>query len=134
MLIKKPDDKTRDMEFLKGLAARPDVSADVRKNIEQEIRYMQSGMRGEAEAAYEMDFHFGASKNWMLIHDLRIECEGRVAQIDHLMLNRFMEIYVCESKRFSEGVGINEHGEFSAFYGGKPYGVPSPLEQSGRLG
>jgi len=93
---------------------------------------MQSGMKGEAEAAYEMNFHFGASKNWMLIHDLRIECEGRVAQIDHLILNRFMEIYVCESKRFSEGVGINEHGEFSAFYGGKPYGVPSPLEQNNR--
>lgn len=132
MLIKQPDDKTRDIECLKGLATRPDVSADVRKNIEQEIRYIQSGMKGEAEAAYEMDFHFGASKNWMLIHDLRIECEGRVAQIDHLLLNRFMEIYVCESKRFSEGVAINEHGEFSAFYGSKPYGVPSPLEQNKR--
>jgi hypothetical protein len=132
MLIKQPDDKTKDIECLKGLAARPGVSADVRKNIEQEIRYMQSGMKGEAEAAYEMGFHFGASKNWMLIHDLRIECEGRVAQIDHLILNRFMEIYVCESKRFSEGVAINEHGEFSAFYGGKPYGVPSPLEQNRR--
>jgi hypothetical protein len=132
MLIKQPDDKTKDIECLKGLAARPEVSADVRKNIEQEIRYMQSGMKGEAEAAYEMGFHFGASKNWMLIHDLRIECEGRVAQIDHLILNRFMEIYVCESKRFSEGVAINEHGEFSAFYGGKPYGVPSPLEQNKR--
>ncbi|MFA7400654.1 MAG: nuclease-related domain-containing protein, partial [Sideroxydans sp.] len=132
MLIKQPDDKTNDIACLKGLAARPDVSAEVRKNIEQEIRFMQSGMKGEAEAAYEMEFHFGASKNWMLIHDLRIECEGRVAQIDHLILNRFMEIYVCESKRFSEGVAINEHGEFSAFYGSKPYGVPSPLEQNKR--
>lgn len=132
MLIKQPDDKTSDIQYLRGLAARPEVPADIRKSIEQEIRYMQSGMKGEAEAAYEMQFHFGASKNWMLIHDLRIECEGRVAQIDHLILNRFMEIYVCESKRFSEGVGINEHGEFSAFYGGKPYGVPSPLEQNKR--
>jgi len=132
MLIKQTDDKSRDIECLKGLAARPDVSADVRKNIEQEIRFMQSGMKGEAEAAYEMNFHFEASRNWMLIHDLRIECEGRVAQIDHLILNRFMEIYVCESKRFGEGVAINDHGEFSAFYGGKPYGVPSPLEQNKR--
>ena len=61
-------------------------------------------MKGEAEAAYEMEFHYGASKNWMVLHDLRLECEGRVAQIDHLLLNRFLEIYVCESKRFSEGV------------------------------
>ncbi len=132
MIIKQPDDKAGDIECLKDLAARSDVSPEVRKSIEQEIRYIQSGMKGEAEAAYEMEFHFGASKNWMLIHDLRIECEGRVAQIDHLMLNRFMEIYVCESKRFGEGVAINDYGEFSAFYGGKPYGVPSPLEQNNR--
>lgn len=89
-------------------------------------------MKGEAEAAYEMEFHYAASKNWMVIHDLRLECEGRVAQIDHLLINRFLEIYVCESKRFGEGIAINEHGEFAAFYGSKPYGVPSPIEQNKR--
>lgn len=132
MLVKKADDKTRDLEILKALAARPDASADTRKKIEQELRNVQSGMKGEAEAAYEMEFHFGASKNWMVLHDLRLECEGRVAQIDHLLVNRFLEIYVCESKRFSEGVTINEQGEFSAFFGSKPYGIASPLEQNRR--
>lgn len=34
-----------------------------------------------------------------------------------------MEIYVCESKRFGEGIAINEHGEFAAFYQGKAYGI-----------
>lgn len=132
MIIKKPDDKSADLEALRALAARPDVSADTRRLIEREIRNIQSGMKGEAEAAYEIEFHYGASKNWMIIHDLRLECEGRVAQIDHLLINRLLEIYVCESKRFSEGVAINEHGEFSAFFGGKAYGVPSPLEQNRR--
>lgn len=132
MLIKQADDKSRDIEILTTLATRPDASADVRKKVEQEIRNIRSGMKGEAEAAYEMEFHYGASENWMILHDLRLECEGRVAQIDHLLLNRFLEIYVCESKRFSEGIAINEQGEFAAFYGSKPYGVPSPLEQNRR--
>lgn len=132
MLIKPADDKSKDIEALTNLAARPDASADVRKKIEQEIRNIRSGMKGEAEAAYEMEFHYGASKNWMIVHDLRLECDGRVAQIDHLLLNRWLEIYVCESKRFSEGVAINEQGEFSAFYGSKPHGIPSPLEQNRR--
>jgi hypothetical protein len=132
MLIKQADDKTQDLQALKSLATRPDASAETKKKIEQEIRNIQSGMRGEAEAAYEMEFHYGASKNWMILHDLRLECDGRIAQIDHLLVNRMLEIYVCESKRFSEGVAINEQGEFSAFFGGKPYGVPSPLEQNRR--
>lgn len=41
-------------------------------------------------------------------------------------------MWVCESKNFSEGVGINEHGEFAAFFGGRPHGVPSPIEQNNR--
>lgn len=132
MLIKQADDKTRDIQTLTELASRSDVTPNVRQRIEQEIRNIRSGMKGEAEAAYEMEFHYAASKNWMVIHDLRLECEGRVAQIDHLLINRFMEIYICESKRFGEGIAINEHGEFAAFYAGKPYGVPSPIEQNKR--
>lgn len=132
MLIKAADDKSKDIDALKALAARDDASIDTRKKIEQEIRNIQSGIKGESEAAYEIEFYYGASKNWMVLHDLRLECEGRVAQIDHLLMNRFLEIYVCESKRFAEGIAINEQGEFSAFYGSKPYGVPSPIEQNKR--
>ncbi|QJT37138.1 NERD domain-containing protein (plasmid) [Aeromonas media] len=132
MLIKKADDRSADIETLKVLSTRPDASQDARKFIDREILNIQSGMRGEAEAAYEMEFHYGASKNWVIIHDLRLECEGRVAQIDHLLINRFLEIYVCESKSFSQGVAVNEQGEFSAFFGSKPYGIPSPLEQNRR--
>lgn len=132
MLIKAADDKSNDIATLKALAARADASADMRKKIEQEIRNIQSGIKGEAEAAYEIDFYYGTSKNWMALHDLRLECDGRVAQIDHLLINRFLEIYVCESKRFAEGIAVNEQGEFAAFYGGKAYGVPSPIEQNKR--
>lgn len=132
MLIKAADDKSKDIATLQLLAARPDASADTRKKIEQEIRNIQSGIKGEAEAAYEIEFYYGASKNWMVLHDLRLECDGRVAQIDHLLMNRFLEIYVCESKRFAEGIAINDQGEFSAFYGSKPYGVPSPVQQNKR--
>lgn len=77
-------------------------------------------------------FYSGASKNRIVIHDLRIEHDGRVAQIDHLVLNRLLEVYVLETKHFSEGVSINEQGEFSIWFGGKPRGIPSPLEQNDR--
>ena len=130
MIIKQPDDRSGDLLVLQSLLDHPEADAATRKRIATEIRNIKAGLRGEAEAAYEMQVQYGQSKNWMIIHDLRIEHEGLVAQIDHLLINRVLEFWVCESKNFSEGVGINEHGEFSAFYGSKPYGVPSPIAQN----
>ena len=34
------------------------------------------------------------------------------------------------AKHFSEGVRINEHGEWEAFYQHRPYGIASPIEQN----
>lgn len=130
MIIKSADDKSPQISILQALFARPDITIDTKKRIQQEIKNIHAGCKGEREAAYEMNFHCESSNNWALIHDLRIVCDGRVAQIDHLVINRLMEIYVCESKHFSEGIAINEHGECSAFYGNKAYGIPSPFEQN----
>jgi len=130
MLIKPADDKTKDIEILQGLLARHAASADTKRRIEQEIRFIQSGAKGEREAAYEIEFHYGSSRNWAVIHNLRLVHGGRVAQIDHLLVNRFLDVWVCESKRFAEGIAINEHGECSAFFNSKPYGMPSPFEQN----
>ena len=132
MLIKPADDRTPDLEALRALALRPDATPEVRAKIDREIRNIQSGVRGESDAAYQMDFYFRESKNWMIVHDLRLECGHRVAQIDHLLINRFLQIYVCESKSVIEGVSINELGEFVTFFRGQPRGIPSPIEQNRR--
>lgn len=132
MIIKQADDRHSDLITLQNLLTHPEVNTIVKKRIEREIRFIQAGIRGEEEAAYEMKVHWGESRNWMVINDLRVEHNGLVAQIDHLILNRWLDIWVCESKNFSEGIAINEHGEFSAFFGGKPYGVPSPIEQNNK--
>lgn len=132
MIIKEADDKRPLIAALQSLAARPDANVDTRKRIEQEIRNIQAGVRGEDEAAYEMKIHYGESRNWALIHDLRIEHSGFAAQIDHLVINRWLDMWVCESKHFSEGVAIDERGDFTAFFNGKPYGLPSPIAQNSK--
>lgn len=130
MLIKPAQDRARDLEVLERLASTPGIAAATVERIRQEMRNIRAGQKGEAEAAYEIGFHFGSSRNWAVIHDLRLEFQGRVAQIDHLLINRCLDAWVCESKHFSEGVSINEAGEFTAFYARRAYGVPSPLEQN----
>lgn len=130
MLIKSADDRSSDLATLRSLIARPDVSNDTKKKIEQEMRNIQSGSKGERDAAYEIDFHFGPSKNWAVIHDIRLVHEGRIAQIDHLLINRLLEVWVGESKRFAEGISISDQGECLTFWNGKAQGIASPYEQN----
>ncbi|WP_311221412.1 MULTISPECIES: NERD domain-containing protein [unclassified Acidovorax] len=132
MLIKNADDRDADLQALQTLLHHPAITPAQATQIDRQIRNIRAGAKGEADAAYDIDFHHKESKNWAVIHDLRIEYQGRVAQIDHLLISRFMEFWVCESKHFSQGVALNELGEFTSFYAGRPQGIPSPIEQNGR--
>lgn len=130
MQIKAADDKEPQIDTLRALLERSDVDARTRQWIEQEIRTTSAGWKGERDAAYEIEFTFGESPNFATLHDLRLEHNGAVAQIDHLIINRLLQIWVCESKHFAEGVSINEHGEWTRYYNGRPQGMPSPVEQN----
>jgi hypothetical protein len=130
MQIKAADDKQPQIAALEQLLTRHDLSVDAREGIEQEIWNIRVGDKTERSAAYEIEFHYGANANVMTIHDLRIECGGRVAQIDHLIIDRLLGLWVCESKSFSGGVKVDEYGEWSAHWGRRPHGIPSPIEQN----
>ena len=101
MIIKQADNRQSDLITLQNLLTHPDANTIVKKRIEREMRTIQAGIRGEEEAAYEMKVRWGESRNWMVINDLRVEHNGLVAQIDHLILNRWLDIWVCESKNAS---------------------------------
>ncbi|HXX81618.1 MAG TPA: nuclease-related domain-containing protein [Thermodesulfovibrionales bacterium] len=89
-------------------------------------------MQGESDAAYFIDFHFAASKRWVVIHDLRLEYLDKVAQIDHLLINRFFDIYILETKNYSYGVKISPTGEFLRINGDRYSAMESPIEQNKR--
>lgn len=132
MLLKSADSKDAGIAILTNLLNHRSVSEDKKQQISRELRNVVAGVKTENEAAYEIDFHFGASKNMMVLHDLRIEVNGRVAQIDHLLINRLCEVYVLETKTFSTGLSINDSGEFSTTYDGRKFGIASPIEQNVR--
>ena len=132
MLIKTADDKQTDIAALEELHARRDVPDSTRRRIQDEIWSIRTGAKTEADAAYEIEFQFGKNKNVMTIHDLRLDVDGRVAQIDHLIINRFFDLWVCESKSFSGGVRVNEDGDWTTYRNGRPAGIASPIEQNKR--
>ena len=130
MLIKAADDKQADIDILRSLRDRPGLDAGMRSRIETELRRLQAGIAGERDAAYEIEFYYGSNLNRMTIHDLRLEVDGRIAQIDHVLIDRLLGIWVCESKHFSEGVAVDDYGEWAGFYRGRPFGIGSPIEQN----
>lgn len=132
MLIKSMDDRDQELAELGRIAGK--LTGSTARRATEELRRRQAGLKGEREAAYQIDFHFERSKNNAVIHDLRIEQGGRVAQIDHLILTRSMDCYVLESKHLHAGIKITEEGEFLRWddYRRTYVGMESPLLQNER--
>lgn len=61
MIIKHADDKSTDIDTLQSLLAHPSATPEVRKRIEQEVRNIKAGVRGESEATQEMKVRYGES-------------------------------------------------------------------------
>ncbi|WP_320056502.1 nuclease-related domain-containing protein [Desulfuromonas thiophila] len=132
MLLKTADDKSSLIRQLESLQST--APAEKKKAVDQALLNLRAGIKAEKEAAYLLDFALAKSKNTAIIHDLRLEVDGRVAQIDHLLLHRTLNIFVLETKHLHAGFKVTEEGEFlswNAFR--KCYeGMPSPLAQNER--
>lgn len=133
MIIKHVDDKSKRLNLLTELTQSDRLDTRQRQWASDELLRLQRGIQGERDAAFYIDSVYKDSKYHAVLHDLRIEVDGDVAQIDHLVINRTNYVFLFETKCFNGNLKINEHGEFTMNYaGGKQYGIPSPLEQSRR--
>jgi hypothetical protein len=129
-VLKHADDKQPQLSVLEALKRRADVDHRTRGRIDDEIWAIRMGAKGEEEAAYAIDFGYADRDSHVVIHDLRLEVGDRVAQIDHLILNRVLDLWVCETKAFSDGVKIDDRGYWERYAGRKTYGLPSPVRQN----
>lgn len=132
MIVKHADDKSAAIAALDSLHGR--AGSKQQKLIEDELRMLRAGIKGEQESAYHIDFDLRASEITAVIHDLRLELGGRVAQIDHLVIHRTHKFYVLETKSFSHGLKITDEGEFLRWNDWKKTyeGMASPIEQNRR--
>lgn len=132
MLLKSADSKEANIANLERLLEL--AVPKQKKEIEQELKNVRSGIKGENDAAYFINHDYEHSKNYVVLHDLRLESRGRVAQIDHLLINRMLHCFVLESKRFHSGIRITEEGEFLKLnnYEKTFEGMASPLQQNQR--
>jgi hypothetical protein len=132
MLLKKADDKSKRLALLEDLQKSALLDARQKKWLREELGRFRKGIKGEEDSAYYLNQYFKDGENHVLLHDLRFEFEGDIAQIDHLAINRLGIFYLIETKNYAGNVVINSHGEFTVQYDDDHFGVPSPIEQSRR--
>lgn len=134
MILKQIDDnKIKELETLKELLK---ISKDEKQKdkIRANIAKNESGIKGEKETAYLLDFALKDTENYAVLHDLRFEIDGQTAQIDHLIISRLDGIILLETKNtFSAEVTIKDDGSLVYRYpNNKRFTYANPLEQSKR--
>jgi hypothetical protein len=132
MLLKSADDKSKRGTLLEELQRSQLLDVRQKKWLREELSRLKKGIQGERDSAHYLDSYFKNGVNNVLLHDLRFVVDGEVAQIDHLIINRFIGFYLLETKNYSGNLVINEQGEFTVEYDDGRYGIPSPIEQSMR--
>jgi hypothetical protein len=132
MLLKSADDKSKRLALLEDLQKSSLLDNRQKDWLRDELRNLNAGIKGERAAAFYLDGHYKDGQNNVLLHDLRLQVDGEVAQIDHLVINRTGYMVLIETKNYSGDLEVNAHGEFTVRYGKDRYGIPSPYEQSRR--
>ena len=88
-----------------------------------------AGRKAEEQMAFYLRRFFGVSTDVDVLNYLRIDLNGEVAQMDHLVLHPF-GLLIVESKSVSDGVQIMDDGQWMRWFNGKPSGMASPITQA----
>lgn len=100
----------------------------IKRKVDNPI--FQKGFDNESDLAYFLDFQFRNDPLTMVIHDIKLEYNGRTAQIDHLVIRPAL-IYVIEAKYFGGKLKFNEK-DWNVIYPRKTISIPSPILQNER--
>jgi hypothetical protein len=92
-------------------------------------KFGRAGHDAEMQMAFYLRRAFAESPDIYVFNDLRLERNGEVAQIDHLVFHRF-GFLIIESKSVVGTITVNEKGEFARSFDGYPRGMPSPIRQA----
>ena len=92
-----------------------------------------AGRRAERQMAHYLDRQFREHTRLHVLHDIRIEHGGEVAQMDHLVVHGF-GVAIVESKSVSTSVRINAEGEWERRWDRSWRGMADPILQGERQG
>lgn len=130
--VKDLDETNLNLDKLVELSTR--IHGDKKDEVEMEILLMKQGIAGEREVQFELKNSFIPM---LCLHDIRIEHDGLVAQLDFVIITKKF-ICVLETKKLNGDIEINSDGDFIRLiknkYGKviKKEGMYSPITQNER--
>lgn len=83
-------------------------------------------------ACSQIDSYFAESKDWLIIHDLRIRHASQMIQINHLLISSAFEFYIVDSRYIKSGLVLNENGRCWAQANNQKTPIASPLNKLNR--
>ena len=92
-------------------------------------KFELSGRKAEEQMAFYLRRFYGSSADVDVLNYLRIDLNGEVAQMDHLVLHPF-GLLIVESKSVSDGLQITDDGQWMRWFNRKPSGMASPITQA----
>ena len=128
MILKEIDSIKNKVKILEQLSST--ASTKQKYLIDKELHAIKKGYDGEKQNAFHIDYYFRDSKNYVVLHDIRITHNDLIFQTDHLVISR-LGIFVVESKNYSGTLIIN-NGNYEVEYKTKTIQIESPIYQNER--
>jgi hypothetical protein len=92
-------------------------------------KFAVAGRRAEEQMAHYLKRFFGSHPEVDVLNYLRIDLQGEVAQMDHLVLHPF-GLTIVESKSVAGSVQIKDDGQWIRWFNKQPQGMRSPVTQA----
>lgn len=130
IFLKEDSEASKQLMQLEQLKA--EVSGSVKEKLENDIRLIKAGIRGEEAIAFELR---NSHIPMIVLHDLFLVHGDLSAQIDYLILTR-KAVFVVECKNLVGNIEINRDGDFirtiSYDRTTRKEGIYSPITQNKR--
>ena len=129
MLIKDRDPCEKAVAQLSDLLSL-DIGTTKKFLIERELKRLKPRGNGSHSPAHFINFYCEECPDWAILHDLKIESNGFAAHIDHLLINKYLDIHLFESRNYNDNIKILADGEFLVYDGRQYQSVNSPIVEN----
>ena len=94
-------------------------------------KYDKAGRNAEVQMAHYLLRFFGKSDTFDVLNGIRIEHDGEIAQMDHIVIHPY-GLVIVESKSVAGSVQIKDDGQWMRWSPkhNKPFGMRSPVTQA----
>lgn len=111
MLIKDCDSREYDLLVLEVLAQDAALAAPQRHRVLEALRAIRVRQARRRALASQLDDLLGGRDDWVVLHDVRLAQDACVIEIDHLLINSLMQVWVLDASCFDQTLSITAFGE-----------------------